>query len=117
MVLCPVVNSLRMLELLDQVCLVVVRSALLNLACWVRLSNYWTGLLVRLFVSGLIVLVWSALVQAVLFSLVWSVLAGLFWFGTFGMYCSGLFSLVPSWQVLAWFGFLCVLSCVGSDLF
>ena len=36
---CPVVNSLRMLELLGQVCLVVVTSALLNLACWVRLSN------------------------------------------------------------------------------
>ena len=68
-----------MLELLGQVCLVVVRTALLNLACWVRLSNYWIGLLVGLFVSGLIVLVWSALVQAVLFSLVWSVLAGLFW--------------------------------------
>ena len=46
MVLCPVVNSLRMLELLGQVCLVVVRTALLNLACWVRLSNYWIGLLV-----------------------------------------------------------------------
>ena len=46
MVSCPVVNSLRMLELLRQVCLVVVRSALLNLACWVRLSNYWIGLLV-----------------------------------------------------------------------
>ena len=117
MVLCPVVNSLRMLELLGQVCLVVVRTALLNLACWVRLSNYWIGLLVWLFVSGLIVLVWSALVQAVLFSLVWSVLAGLFWFGTFGMYCSGLFSPVPSWQVLASFGFSCVPSCVGSDLF
>ena len=117
MVLCPVVNSLRMLELLGQVCLVVVRTALRNLACWVRLSNYWIGLLVWLFVSGLIVLVWSALVQAVLFSLVWSVLAGLFWFGTFDMYCSGLFSRVPSWQVLAWFAFSRVPSCVGSDLF
>ena len=117
MVLCPVVNSLRMLELLGQVCLVVVRTALLNLACWVRLSNNWIGLLVWLFVSGLIVLVWSALVQAVPFSLVWSVLAGLFWFGTFGLYCSGLFSPVPSWQVLAWFVFSRVPSCVGSDLF
>ena len=46
MVLCPVVNSLRVLELLGQVCLVVVGTALLNLACWVRLSNYWIGLLV-----------------------------------------------------------------------
>ena len=46
MVSCPVVNSLRMLKLLGQVCLVVVRSALLNLACWVSLSNYWIGLLV-----------------------------------------------------------------------
>ena len=117
MVLCPVVNSLRMLELLGQVCLVLVRTALLNLACWIRLSNYWTSLLVWLFVSGLIVLVWSALVQAVLFSLVWSVLAGMFWFGTFGMYCSGLFSPVPSWQVLSWFGFWRVPSCVGFDLF
>ena len=63
------------------------------------------------------VLVWSALVQAVLFSLVWSVLAGLFWFGTFGMYCSGLSSPVPSWQVLAWFGFSRGPSCVGSNLF
>ena len=116
MVLCPVVNSLRMLELLGQVCLVVVRSALLNLACWVRLSNYWIGLLVRLFVSGLIVLVWSALVQAVLFSLVWSVLAGLFWSISFGLYCSGLFSPVPSWQVLFWFGFSYSPCCVGSDL-
>ena len=105
MVLCPVVNSLRMLELLGQVCLVVVRTALLNLACWIRLSNYWTSLLVWLFVSGLIVLVWSALVQAVPFSLVWSVLAGLFLSSSFGLYCSGLFSPVPSWQVLFWFGF------------
>ena len=63
-----------------------------------------------------IVLVRSALVQAHLFSLVRSVLAGLFCFGTFGMYCSGLFSPVPSWQVLARFGFSCVPSCVGSDL-
>ena len=116
MVLCPVVNSLRMLELLGQVCLVVVRTALLNLACWVRLSNYWIGLLVWLFVSGLIVLVWSALVQAVLFSLVWSVLAGLFWSISFGLYCSGLFSPVPSWQVLFWFGFSYSPCCVGSDL-
>ena len=113
MVLCPVVNSLRMLELLGQVCLVVVRTALLNLACWVRLSNYWIGLLVWLFVSGLIVLVWSALVQAVLFSLVWSVLAGLFWSISFGLYCSGLFSPVPSWQVLFLFGFSYSPSCVG----
>ena len=116
MVLCPVVNSLRMLELLGQVCLVVVRTALLNLACWVRLSNYWIGLLVWLFVSGLIVLVWSALVQAVLFSLVWSVLAGLFWSISFGLYCSGLFSPVPSWQVLFWFVFSYSPCCVGSDL-
>ena len=46
MVLCPVVNSLPVLELLGQVCLVVVRTALLKLACWVRLNNYWIGLLV-----------------------------------------------------------------------
>ena len=105
MVLCPVVNSLRMLELLGQVCLVVVRFALFNLACRVRLSNYWICLLVWLFVSGLIVLVWSALFQAVLFSLVWSVLAGLFWSISFGLYCSGLFSPVPSWQVLFWLVF------------
>ena len=64
-----------------------------------------------------IVLFRSALVQAVLFSLVWSVLAGLFWFGTFGMYCSGLFSPVRSWQVLAWFGFWRVPSCVGCQPF
>ena len=113
---CPVVNSLRMLELLGQVCLVVVTSALLNLACCVRLSNCWIGLLVRLFVSGLIVLVWFALVQAVLFSLVWCVLVGLFCSISFCLYCSGLFSPVPSWQVQAWFGFSCVPSCVGSDL-
>ena len=46
MVLCPVVNSLRVLELLGQVSVVVVRTALLNLACRARLSNYWIGLLV-----------------------------------------------------------------------
>ena len=76
--------------------------------------------MVRLFDSGFIVLFRSAQVQAVLFSLVWSVLAGLFWFGTFGMYCSGLFSPVPSWQVLAWFGFSrvpLVLDPIFSDMF
>ena len=104
-----------MLELSAEVFLVVVRSALLNLACSVSIT--WTGLLVCLFGSGLIVLFRSALVQAVLFSLVWPVLAGLFWFGTFRMYCSGLFSPVPSWQVLVWFVFFYVPSCVGSDLF
>ena len=108
--------ALCMLELLGQVCLVVVRTALLNLACWVRLSNYWIGLLVWLFVSGLIVLVWSALVQAVLFSLVWSVLAGLFWSISFGLYCFGLFSLVPSCQVLFWFACSYSPCCVGSNL-
>ena len=116
MVLCPVVNSLRMLELLCQVCLVVVRSALLNLACWVRLSNYWICLLVWLFVSGLIVLVWSVLVQAVLFSLVWSVRARSFWSISFGLYCSVFFSPAPSWQVLVWFGFSYRPCCVGADL-
>ena len=76
-----------MLELSAQVFLVVVRSGLLNLACSVSIT--WTGLLVCLFGSGLIVVVWSVLVQAVLFSLVWSVLAGLFWSISFDLYCYG----------------------------
>ena len=105
MVLCPIVNSSCVLELLGQVCLVVVKSALFNLACWARLSNYWICLLVWLFVSGVIILVWFALVQAVLLSLVWSVLAGWLWSISFGLYCSGLFSPVPSWQLLFCFGF------------
>ena len=69
-----------MLALSAQVFLVVVRSVLEPVACSVSIT--WTGLLVCLFGSGLIVVVWSALVQAVLFNLVWSVLLGLFWFGT-----------------------------------
>ena len=69
--------------------------------------------MVRLFVSGLIVLVLFALVQAVLFSLVWCVLVGLFCSISFGLYCSGLFSPVPSWQVLFLFGFSYSPSCVG----
>ena len=106
MVLYAVVHSLRMLDLSGQVFLVVVRSALLNLACSVQLSNIdWSVGLTFWFCF------WSALIQAVLFGLVWSVPPGLFWSGSFGLYCSDLFSPVRSWQVLAGRFFIYPLLC------
>ena len=101
MVLCPVVNSLRMLELLGQVCLVVVRTALLNLACWVELSNMdWS--------VGLTVCFWSHRSRLVCSGPSCSL--------QFGLVCSGWFVLLwYLWYVLLWSFLACALL-AGSGL-